>query len=226
MKALQPTKPVKILAPILLLALTILPVNAFAQADEPLTVDPVRPGAARPGLYLGLDTGVTDLDLDDGVKQRFEEAGLALSPNGAGGGVFLGYSWSNEFALELQLNGSNMSAGDVDLESGLGEFVLAARAPLRLRSRVSPYLQGHLGVGVIAFSGSEIDDRALVGGMTGIGGGVEVHLTRHFAVDFGYRFSVINYQQEILETETGDEEIDFDGSARSHRFMMRGSFSF
>jgi len=215
----------------LVFALTLLPLTAAAQDDRPVTMAEVqqmiRPGSARPGFYLGLSSGGTSLELGDTVEQRLRDANLSISESGAGGGIFVGYSWSNDFALEFQINGSNMSVSqDNDFETGLAEVLLAVRAPLMPAARVSPYLEGHAGLGVIAFSGSEIEDRAILGGMTGIGGGAEIHLSRHFALDFGYRFSIVNYEQEVIETENGDDEIDFDGSAQTHRIMFRGVYSF
>lgn len=216
----------KILTSTLVLALTVLPMTAFAQMDAPTSPSSSRPGAARPGFYIGLDVGGAAFSLDDNVEERFEELDLDLGSTANGGGLFFGYSWSNSFALELQLNGGTVATGDTDIEAGLADFMIAVRAPLMPQARVSPYMEGHVGGAVVAFSGDGIEDRAVLGGATGIGGGVEFHLSRRFAIDFGYRFSMINFEQEVIDTASGDEEIDIDGSGHMHRWSVRTTFSF
>ena len=209
----------------LLVALALVPGSALAQ-DE-VVDDENRPGAKRPGFYLAADIGAAAWSLDDAVSDRFEESGIELADHGNGFGMALGYSWRNEFAMELQFFGTAASTGSTDVEAGLGQFDLAFRAPLLTRSRVAPYLEAHLGGTVLGFSGDAVEDRAVFGGHTGVGAGLEVHLGRRWALDFGYRFSLVSFQEETIELATGGyDDVDIDGSGQVHRLILRTVFSF
>lgn len=210
---------------ILLALLTVVPGLALAQ-DEPAD-DENRPGVKRPGFYLAADLGGATWSLSDEVTDRFEQVGIDLADHGNGFGLALGYSWRNEFAMELQAFGAAASTGNADVDAGLGQFDLAFRAPLLTRSRLAPYLEGHLGGTVLGLSGDAIEDRAVFGGSTGVGGGLEVHVGRRWALDFGYRFSLVSFQEESVDVAGGGTEtVDIDGTGRVHRLIMRVVFSF
>ena len=209
---------------ILAAILTALPALAFAQTEEP---DENRPGAKRPGFYLGIDFSGATYDLDDAVMERLTENGIDLSASANGGGFIVGYSWRNEFNLELQMLGANVNTGNPDVDAGLGQFNIGVHVPLLPKHRVAPYLSGHLGGTVLGFGGDAVENVSVYGGNTGVGAGVEVHLGRRWALDFGYQFSLIDFQGETIELSTGQErEVEIDGSGRMHRWAIRTVFSF
>ncbi|HKK72860.1 MAG TPA: outer membrane beta-barrel protein [Candidatus Krumholzibacteria bacterium] len=217
----------RVIVPTLLLIL--LPAAAAAQTapvEHAFTEPTERPGSARPGPYVTLGLGGFGFDLDDEVADRFADLDIDLGETANGGSLAVGWSWSNEFALELRAGGGEVETANPDVESIFGQLALAARAPLAPRARVAPYLEAALGFSVLGFTGDGIEDRALSGGHTGLGGGVEIHLHRRWAVDFGYQFSLIDFEQETLSTTSGDREIELDGSGRAHRFEVRTVFSF
>jgi opacity protein-like surface antigen len=206
--------------------LTFLPGLAAAQTAES-EPDPNRPGAKRPGFYLAIDVGGISYDLDDVVEERFTAQGINLSSSASGGGLVFGYSWRNEFALELEFYGSGVSTGRTDVEAGFGQMDIGVRVPLLPQNRIAPYLSGHLGGVVLGFSGDFVNDRAVYGGSTGLGAGVEIHLGRRWALDFGYRFSLVDFKGETIEISgSPDQEIDIDGTGRVHRWALRTTFSF
>lgn len=217
----------------LLLLVIVLPCGRPSAAgaenleNPPTTNFSTRPGAARPGWYLGLATGGAALSLDDAVEERFADLDLDLSRTGTGGGIFVGYSFSNRLNLELRVSGREFSTGRDDIDAHYGELVLEVVAPLLPEARVSPYLAGSMGGAGLGFEGRGIEDRTLVAVQAGFGGGVEVHLSRRFALDFQYRVAVQRYEDEVLELEDGSEEtLDFDGSGVSQLWGMRVVFSF
>jgi opacity protein-like surface antigen len=200
--------------------------TARAEDADPAP-DPNRPGAKRPGFYLGLDVGGIAFDLDDVVSDRFTSRGVVFSDNANGGGLAAGYSWRNEFALELQFFGADVSTGRTDLDAGLTQAAIAFRVPLLPSHRLAPYLGGHLGGVALRFSGSTIGDQAVLGGSTGLAAGMEVHLGRRWAVDFGYQFSLVDFQREAIDVSgDGTEEFDIEGTGRLHRWAIRTTFSF
>lgn len=218
------------LLPMLLLAAALVCAAQLARAEvvapEPQDTPSARPGSARPGFYMAIDVGGAAYDLDGLVESRFEDLNLELAESANGGSLVLGWSWSEELALELQLFGGEVSSDRSDVEAMLFEADLALRVPLRPRERVSPYVEGHLGVAGLGFSGDAIDDRVVFGSTTGLGGGVEFHVSRRWAFDLGYRFSLIDFEREAIETDTGDREFDIEGTGRVHRFVLRTTFSF
>lgn len=212
-------------ARISVLALLLLPVLCTASAAQ--TDDENRPGAKRPGFTLAVDVGGIHYDLDDQVTDQFLAQGIDLSTDGGGGGLVFGYSWRNEFALELAVFGAGLGTGRSGVEAGIGQFEVGFRVPLLTRHRVAPYLSGHLGGTALGLSGDAVEDTAVVGGSTGIGTGIEVHLGRRWAVDFGYRFSLVNFGEGEVELADGSEQtIDLDGTGRVHRWAVRTTFSF
>jgi opacity protein-like surface antigen len=205
----------------------LLLVPGLVHAQDGTTDDANRPGAKRPGFYLAADIGGAAYSLDDAIGDRLDEDVIDLSDSGNGFGLALGYSWRNEFALELQAFGAALSTGNTDIDAGLGQFDLAFRAPLLPRSRLAPYLEAHLGGTVLGLEGDGINDRAVFGGTTGVGGGLEVHLGRRWALDFGYRFSLVSFQEETIErADGGDEDFEIDGTGHVHRLVLRTVFSF
>ncbi len=214
-----------VLSTVLLAAATLL---CFSVAKAgPRTDDASRPGAARPGWYLGVGVGAANLSLDDAVESRFSSLNLELSDTGQGGSIFVGYSFHNRLNVELTLLAREFSTGRNDIDASLGALDLQVIAPLLPEARVSPYLAGSAGAGALAFSGAGIDDKGLVAGQVGIGAGLEVQVSRRFAVDFHYRVMVQHYQQEVLTLrDGGDSTIDFDGSGLLQLWGMRLVFSF
>lgn len=215
----------ELLLPVLLAAAVLLLCVSAASADAPAD-DDSRPGSKRPGFYIALDLGAAAFDLDDLVQTRFEDLDLELSESANGGGLALGWSFRDELALELQLFGGEVSSDRSDVEAALFQADLALRLPLRPRERVSPYLEGHLGTSGLVFSGDAIDNRVVFGANTGIGVGTEVHVGRRWAFDLGYRFSIIDFRREAIETRDGDREFDIEGTGLVHRVVIRTVFSF
>lgn len=203
--------------------LVLLASPAFGQADAD---DTNRPGSCRPGFYLGLDVGGAAYRLDDSVEDRFTAQGIELSNNANGIGIAVGYSWRNELALELQLFVAPVSSEGKDVEAGLAQFDLAVRAPLLPRRNVSPYLEGHVGGVALGFSGDAIEDQGVYGGSTGLGTGVEVHFARHWAVDLGYQFTLVDYRRASIDVAGSTSEIDIEGGGQIHRLVLRTVFSF
>lgn len=221
------------LLPMLLAAAAFVFLAQIARAETPTTIgaEPqsptsARPGSARPGFYMALDLGSASYDLDDLVASSFEDLDLDLSESANGGGLMLGWSWNEELALELQLFGGEVSTNRSDVDAALFEADLALRVPLMPRRRVAPYVEGHLGVAGLAFEGDAIDDRVVFGGTTGLGGGVEFHVSRRWSVDLGYRFSLVDFEREAIDTVDGDREFDIEGTGRVHRMVLRTAFSF
>ncbi len=183
-------------------------------------------GSARPGFYTALELGGSSLDLDAVVDQRLSDLPFALSQDGGGAELAIGYSFGRSFGLELVLGGRDLAADLDGASATLGEVLLEARAPLRTHGRVVPYLSGHLGGMALEVSGNGFADRTLSGAVSGIGAGTEIHLSRRWAMDFGYRFSLIDFENETLDTIDGEREIDLDGAGRVHRWGMRMVYSF
>jgi hypothetical protein len=198
--------------------------SALAQSEAPTHA---RPGAARPGWYLGLGSGGARLDLDDSVEARFAALDMDLSRTGQGGSLFVGYCFDNRFNLELNLDGQSPSTGRSDIDATYFSFEIVGMAPLMPEARVSPYLLGSLGGGGLAFTGDGIDDKVLLAAQTGVGAGAEVALSRRFSLDFDYRIALQHYQQEVLDLRTGGEQtVDFEGSGVLQRWGLRVVFSF
>jgi opacity protein-like surface antigen len=64
------------------------------------------------------------------------------------------------------------------------------------------------------------------GGHNGLGAGVEIHLHRHWALDFGYQFSLIDFERETFTAPRGDREVELEGKGRAHRVEVRTVLSF
>lgn len=221
------------LLPMLLVAAAFALLAQIARAEtpvelgaEPQSTQSARPGSARAGFYMALDMGSASYDLDDLVTSSFADLDLELAESANGGGLVLGWSWSEELALELHLFGGEVSTDRSDVEAALFEADLALRVPLRPRQRVAPYVEGHLGVAGLSFHGDAIEERAVFGGTTGLGGGVEYHVSRRWSVDLGYRFSLIDFEREAIDTVDGSREFDIEGTGRVHRMVLRTAFSF
>ncbi len=209
-----------------LIALMALVPGAVMAQESPASDDDF-PGSKRPGFYLSADLGGLVYDLDDAVSDRFTQNGIDLSDHANGFGLALGYSWHNEFALEIELYGAGVSTGTADIDAALVKFDLIFRVPLLKRQRLAPYLEGHLGSTGLGFEGSGVEDRVVYGGHTGAGAGLEIHLARRWALDFGYRFSLVSFQEESIELRNGGtDEIEIDGTGRVHRWVMATTFSF
>jgi Outer membrane protein beta-barrel domain len=210
-----------------LMVTLLLPASLIQTSWAQSTSAGDAPGAARPGWYLGLGAGGAALSLDDAVEQRFSSLNVDLSETGQGGSLFVGYSFSNRLNLELNLSGRELTTGRNDIEATLVGFDIVAIAPLMPQARVSPYLLGSVGGGGLVFMGDGIDDKSLVAGQVGIGGGVELHVSRRFSLDFDYRVAVQHYQEEVLDLRVGgDQRVDFEGSGVAQRWGMRVVFSF
>lgn len=174
---------------------------------------------AHAQLRASIEFGGAALDLDDEVAARFEDLQIDLASTGSRAALALGWSWSDQLTLELGLGGGPLATGDPEIDAALGVLALELIVPLRPNERVAPYLAGHLGGAVLSLDG---DARRLGGGAMGVGTGVEIRVARHWAFDFGYRFSVVDFERERVD----GRELDLDGSGRVQRWGVRTVWRF
>jgi opacity protein-like surface antigen len=225
------TKPSTSLSIALMLAMALSASFVLAQETagtpeqgSPPATAPAGPdyGGARPGFYLALGWVGTHLSLDDEAQQAFEDAGISFDPQGRGAQFQMGYAFNEVFALELQFTGLNHDADIEDVEVTSGFAQLEAVTNLVTHGHVRPYLAGGIGGAAVEAGGTRID-----GGQVTAGGGLEIHVSRRFALAFHYRYAIQNYETATLQLdETLREEIELDASGHSHIYGLRLAFSF
>jgi hypothetical protein len=197
-----------------------LPWTAAAQEIAP----DVR-GAARPGWTLALGTLRTHLLFDD-EDQLFSSGPVDIDHAGRGGFIEAGYAFSPGFALQLRFSGAEHSTGDPDRTAAFGHIQLEAVAHLTETGFARPYVAGGLGAAFLGIEEVDASTNVLVGGSTAFGGGLEIFLSRRFAMSFDYRFGLVNFENEIIEDKTTSTEIAVDRSMQSHSVQTRVVFSF
>jgi hypothetical protein len=217
----------RVIVPTLLLIL--LPAAASAQTapvEHAFTEPTERPGSARPGPYVTLGFRSFGLDLDRLVTDRFADLDMDLGDTARGAGLAIGWSWVSDFALELRASAGEVETANRDIEALFVQLAVAARAPLMPEARVSPYLEAELGISALGFIIDSREERVFSGGHNGLGAGVEIHLHRHWALDFGYQFSLIDFERETFTAPRGDREVELEGKGRAHRVEVRTVLSF
>jgi hypothetical protein len=208
-----------------LLALLIaLPLLLPARTDAQELAPDLR-GAARPGWTLAAGALRTHLLFDD-EDQLFSSGPVDISAAGKGGFLEAGYAFSPGFALQLRLSGAEHSTGDPGRTANFGQIQLEAVAHFSEEGFARPYVAGGLGAAFLGIEEVDASTNVLVGGSIAFGGGLEIFLSRRFALSFDYRFGLQNFENEIIEDQSTSTEIAVDHSMQSHGVQTRVVFSF
>lgn len=168
----------------------MLPVAMSAQAadiDDPI-VDESTPAPADSsliGLYLRGDIGWSILDVDGGSDDdNFV----------AGGGI--GYQFSDLFRVDITADFS----GDYEVAPGAEISTATVLGNLYFDwandTIFTPYVGGGIGYGFVEGSGTAEDDDGVA---YGAAAGVAVGLTDNLDLDLGYRFRMIDVDDETQE---------------------------
>lgn len=193
-----------------------------AQQDADVVEQDVR-GLSRPGFTLAIGTIATNLDLGDDADQLFSTGPVDIDRFGRGGMLEVGYAFTREFSLQLRAVGAEHSTGNPDQTFGFGQIQLDAIVTLHSSTPVWPYFAGGIG-GVTAAVEEDGKTNWLAGGAMDFGGGVEVMLSRHFALSFDYRFALQNYETETVENEFEERDVDLSSTSQTLQFRVVYSF--
>lgn len=165
------------------------------------------------GFYLGASLLGTSFDIPDFYGDPHTGGGIGLK---------LGYNFNTNFAIFANLDGSDMSAGEVD-NYGLAHFDIGVEGRLGDYDRpLRPFGRASFLATAASFEGEEGDDVEVSGGGFGVGVGLHYFINQNFAFEAGYTHSWIN----INEVTVGRFSVEVEETARSGRLGMGFSYHF
>lgn len=177
----------------------------------------------RRGWYLGVAPIVTRLHQD--ALQPLGGA-VRLAETGAGARFLVGHAFTETFALELSVLGAGFETDRRGVDAAMAHVTLEAVAHLRPGRRVQPYLVGGLGAVAVGVEGGGLPRQTLEGGQADVGGGLEVHVSRHFALAADYRYALHDFQRQVTSFDGLETRIDIDAQGHAHTWGLRCVYSF
>lgn len=180
--------------------------------------------ASDRGFHLDLGFGAGHLDLSPRLERTLAEGGVSLDSDAPSGEFRVGYAFSREFQLDAVFTGYDLDTGDRDLHAGYGEARLEVVSHFAEWGNAHPYLAGAVGGAVLGVGRDEDDLEEIEGSVASVGGGLEVDLSRHWALGFDYRYGVANFEDDDVDLPLA--RVDLDGAARSHTWGLRFQFGF
>lgn len=210
----------------ILAAILLAAAGTLIATPQPADAIDVVPSAVavRSGPFASVGFVGTHLQLERRARERLAAAGIDLSSSGIGAELQAGYAFNDHIALELRLLASELATGRYDVAASFGQVLLELVGRLRAEGRVRPFLAGGIGGSAIVLDGGSLDQEALEAAALSAGGGVDVHVSRHWALAFDYRVSVHDFEPHTLAGPVAT--VAFDGSGLAHDFGFRWSFSF
>jgi len=199
------------LAGLLLLAALATPAALAAQADR---AGPADPSNTR-GLFLNVRTGGYGI----GFKGDRDGSGL-------GGGVRIGYGFSDRFTLFGGIEGARISDGDgfeglpEGDDYGLLHLDLGARFHFRNDARLVPFLEGGVNVVGLWFDDTENREATYGGASATLGGGLLWFMGPRVALETSALFNA----GELMEAEIGGVDQDADIGMAGVRLQVGLSF--
>ena len=161
------------------------------------------------GFYLGASLQGTSFDL---------EALNEDADTGGGIGLKAGYNFNTNFALFINLDGSNMSP-DEGNDYALAHFDLGGEGRLgNQESSFRPF--GRISLLGMAASGD--DDVEISGGGFGLGVGLYYFVNHNFAFEVGYTHSWI----QINEVKVGSVSVEVEEDATTGRLGLGFQYHF
>ncbi len=199
-----------------------LAVALMAGPSSRAAAQTVELDSKRPGLTLSLGLVGTHIDL---ANIDLFDSGLEIAETGNGVEVQLGYAFTPTFGLELRIVGAEHASGEPNVKTTLAQVHLDAVVGLLSHGRVRPYFAGGIGAGELRAEDANGASLAYDGGLIDMGGGVEVFLSRRFAVSLNYRYALMDLMT-VERTGAAPFQRDVDLSSDTHVWGVRSTFSF
>ncbi len=199
---------VRVLAMLALAVIGALP--AQAQDTPP---DSSKAFASQRGFQLGIQFGRTALG---GRTESGSEGDLVIERRGTTAALRVGYQFTPQVALTLDMSGSSHPT-NFNLEpANYVSMGLELRYQFVTGSRLQPFVMGGLGVSAVVFYGTGFESR-ITGVVALLGGGLQLHLSRHWRVELAARGDFINWsRREFLRLSDGErlsDPVSAEGSA-------------
>lgn len=199
------------LAGLLLLAALATPAALAAQADRAGSADPSN----TRGFFQNVRTGAYGI----GFKGDRDGSGI-------GGGVRLGYGFSDRVTVFVGIEGARISDGDgfgglpEGDDYGLLHLDLGVRVHFRNDARLLPFLEGGLNVVGLWFDDTEDREATYGGASATLGGGLLWFMTPRVALETSALFDA----GALMEAEIGGVEQDVDIGMGGVRLQVGLSF--
>lgn len=213
----------KISKQVILIPLALLLIGAGSvhpsQADDARSLSGFSASLGFTGTHLSLQESATDL---------LEAGGIDLSADGVGLALQLKQELGANFALGLRFASSHHAGEDDGTgEVHFGQAMLEMMATLYRGNKTAPYLIGGIGGVGLDLIDTPFEDATLNAGAVTLGGGVDVDLSRRWALGFAYRLTSFQFDRETLVSRrAGEPDRVFDGAGLAHDLSFRWSFRF
>jgi opacity protein-like surface antigen len=154
------------------------------------------------GVVLGLSLHSNHI----GAEERTSDApsgSVFIDKSGGGATLFGGYGFTPSFALLISFDGAVHETTDPDVELTHASFVIEGRYLFREGQSLRPYLAGGIGGFQVASRQGAFDFETTGPGVT-FGGGLEIFLARHVALELGVRADFINWEEQRATLTSSD----------------------
>lgn len=194
-----------------------------AGASDSVDVENGNVNTYRQGWYLSFGLAGTKLDLEAG---RQEVTALKVEEEGGGLEFGAGYAFDERFALQARLVASVHKTEREDVDAYLAQFQLDAVTHFRAGHRFQPFVAGGVGGAAFGVEGSDIENRSISGGAIDFGGGLEYHLSPHFALTLDHRQSIQRFDNKRIEVDGATTTLDIESSGHTATTTLRIDYSF
>jgi opacity protein-like surface antigen len=185
--------------------------------------------AATDGFFLGLDFHTSHIDAED-ERAEAPTGSVFIDDNGGGVTFFLGYGITPSFPLRLNLSVAEHETSDTDVKFFYSSVTIEGAYLFRNGEPLRPYLLGGFGGFAVRSRQDDFDFETTGPGFV-FGTGMVYFLSEHFALDFGLRGDLINWdkQRATLTFPNGSQAIvetpvEGDGAAAKFLFGVSGWF--